>query len=69
MIKHCQGVTKIGRLRWLGHLVRMQELDHCRKLTVLKTEGTRRVGKRKMRWRESVEGDLKKMGVTNWRGQ
>ena len=33
-------MIKIGRLRWLGHLVRMQELDPCRKLTVLKPEGT-----------------------------
>jgi len=45
----------------------MQELDPCRKLTVLTAEGTRRVGKRKLRWLESVEGDLKKMGVRNWR--
>jgi hypothetical protein len=27
-------VIKIGRLRWLGHLFRMQELDPCRKLTL-----------------------------------
>jgi hypothetical protein len=37
-------VIKIGRLRWLGQLFRMQELDHCSKLTVLKPEGTRCVG-------------------------
>ena len=43
-------VIKIGRLSWLEHLFRMQELDPCRKLTVLKPEGTRRVGK--------LEGDL-----------
>jgi hypothetical protein len=48
-------VTKIGRLRCLGHLVRMQELDPCRKLTVLKPEGTQHVGKPKLRWQESVE--------------
>ena len=40
----------------------MQELDHCRKLTVLKTNGTRRVGKRKLSWLESAEEDVK-----NWR--
>ena len=40
---------------WLGQLFRMQELDACRKLTVLNTEGTRRAGKRKLRWLESVE--------------
>ena len=28
-------VMTIGRLRWLGHLFRMQELDLCRKLTLL----------------------------------
>jgi len=44
---------KIGRLRWMGHVFRMQELDGCRKLTVLKTD-TRRVGKPKFRWLETV---------------
>ena len=58
-------VTKIRRLKWLGHLFRMQELDPCRKLTVLKTEGTRHVGKPKVRCFELVEGDMKKMGVRN----
>ena len=43
-------VVKIGGLRWLGQLFRMQELDPCRKLTLLKPEGTRRVGKPKLMW-------------------
>jgi hypothetical protein len=37
----------------------MQELDPCRKLTLLKPEGTRHVGKPKMRWLESAEEDIK----------
>jgi hypothetical protein len=45
----------------------MQKLDPCRKLTFLKTEGTRRVGKPKLKWLESAEEQLKKMGVRNWR--
>jgi hypothetical protein len=60
-------VIKIGRLRWLGHFFRMQELDPCRKLTLYKPEGTRRVGKLRTRWLESVETDLRKMGIKNWR--
>jgi hypothetical protein len=60
-------VIKIGRLRWLGHLFRMQELDPCRKLTLYKPEGSWCVGKPRVRWLESVETDLKKMGVSNWR--
>jgi hypothetical protein len=59
-------VIKIGRLRWLRHLFRRQELDPCRKLSVLKLEGNRHVGKPEMRWLESIEEDLKKMGVRNW---
>jgi hypothetical protein len=59
-------VIKIGRLKWLGRLLRMQELDSCRKLTVLKPEGTRRVGKPKLKWLESVAGELKDF-LSNWR--
>jgi hypothetical protein len=60
-------VIKIGRLRWLGHLFRMQQLGPGRELTLHKPEGTRRVGKPRARWLESVETDLRKMGVKNWR--
>jgi hypothetical protein len=60
-------VIKIGKLRWLGHLFRMQELELCRNLTLYKPDGTRRVGKPRARWLESVETDLKKMDVKNWR--
>ena len=53
-------MIKTGRLKWLGQLLRMQEMDPGRMLTVLKPEGTRRVGKLKLKWRlESVEGELK----------
>jgi hypothetical protein len=58
-------VTKTGRLRWLRLLFRRQELDPCRKLSVLKPEGNRRLGKPEVSWLESVERDLKKMGVRN----
>ena len=56
-------VIKIGTLRWLRHVFKMQELGPCRKLTILKPESTRPVGKPKLRWFGSVEEDLKKMGV------
>jgi hypothetical protein len=41
-------VIKLRRLMWLGLLCRMQELDSCRKLTVLKPEGSQHVGKPKL---------------------
>jgi len=61
-------VIKIGKTEmWLGHLCRMQELDPCRKLTRLKPEDTRRVGRPELKWLESVEEDLEKMGVGRWK--
>ena len=62
-------VVKIGRMRWLGQLFGMQELDPCRKFTVLKPDGTRRVGKRRLMWLGSVEEDVKNIGVRNWRSE
>jgi hypothetical protein len=59
--------AKIGRLSWLEHIFRIQELDPCRRLTALKPEGSRPVGKPELNWLESVEEDVKKMGVRNWR--
>ena len=47
-------MVKIGRMRWMGQLVRMQELNPCRKLALLEPGGTRSVGKPKLRWFESV---------------
>jgi hypothetical protein len=60
-------VDKVGRLRWLGQLFRMQKQNPCRKLTLHKPEGTRHVGRHAVRWLDSAEKVLKKMDVTNWR--
>jgi hypothetical protein len=42
-------MVKIGRWRWLGLFSRMQEMERCRKRTLLKPEGTRRAGKHHLR--------------------
>jgi len=60
-------VLKIERMRWLGHLSRMQELHLCRRLILLKPEGTSHVRKPNLRVLESVERDLKNMGMKSWR--
>jgi hypothetical protein len=66
-VNYTTNVIKIGRFKWLGHLFRMQELDPCRKRTVRKAKGSRRVGRPKLRWLESGEEDVKKMDMRNWR--
>ena len=60
-------VIKIGILWWLEQLFRMQELEPCMKLILLKPEGTRSVGKPKVSWLVSADEDLKNMGIGNWR--
>jgi len=45
----------------------MQEPYPCRQFTVLKAEGTGLVEKHKLKLLETIEEDLKKMGVRNWR--
>jgi hypothetical protein len=60
-------VIKIGRFKWLEHLFRIQEVDPCRKLSLLKLEGTQLIKKLKLLWLESVEEDVKNMGVRNLR--
>jgi hypothetical protein len=47
-MNHIVKLIKIRRLRWLGHLLRMQELDPCRKLALLTPEVTKCVGKPKL---------------------
>ena len=59
-------VVKIEKLVWLRHLFGIQAQDPCRKLTILKPEDTRRVGKPKLMRRELVE-DPKNRVMRNWR--
>jgi hypothetical protein len=60
-------VKKAGWLRWLGKLFRMQGQNPCRKSSLHKEEGTRRVGRLAVRWLDPVQEDLKTTGITNWR--
>lgn len=60
-------VTKVRRLRWLGHLYRTQEQNPCSKLALRKPEGTRRVDRPAYGWLDAVEEDLKTKGVRNWK--
>ena len=41
---------KITRLRWAGHIVRTQDNMPCKKITLDKPEGKRRVGRPNLRW-------------------
>jgi hypothetical protein len=58
---------KITRLRWAGHIVRMQDNLPCKKITLGKPEGRRRVGRPNLRWMDGVMRDAERLGVRNWK--
>jgi hypothetical protein len=52
-------------LRWAGHIVRMQDNLPCKKITLDKPEGRRRVGWPNLRWMDGVIRDAERLG--NWK--
>jgi hypothetical protein len=58
---------RITRLRWAGHIVRKQDNLPCKKITLDKPEGRRRVGRPNLRWMDGVTKDAERLGVRNWR--
>ena len=59
---------KCQRIRWLGHIERMQDTAIPKKDVVYgKLYVTRRKGRPKMRWLDDVYTDLRKMGINEWR--
>jgi hypothetical protein len=58
---------RISRLRWAGHIVRMEDNLPCKKITLDKREVRRRVGRPNLRWTDGVMRDAERLGVRNWR--
>jgi hypothetical protein len=56
-------MIKIVRLKWLGHIARMEDNAPCKKTTFCQPEG-----RPKLRWLDSVLKDIKILTVTaQWR--
>ena len=58
---------KAQRIKWLGHVQRMDQARPTRKLLDWKPMGTRPVGRPRQRWQECVMEDLKKLKIKNWK--
>jgi len=58
---------KAQRIKWLGHVQRMDQARPTRKLLDWKPMGIRPVGRPRQRWQEDVVEDLKKVKVRNWK--
>jgi hypothetical protein len=57
---------KAQRIKWVGHIQRMNQERPTGKLLDWKPMGTRTVGKLRHRWQDVME-DLKKLKVKNWK--
>jgi hypothetical protein len=58
---------KCQRIRWLGHIERIQDTAIPPKKMYGKLYATRRRRRPKMRWLDDVSTDLRKMGINEWR--
>jgi hypothetical protein len=56
---------KAQRIKWMGHIQRMDQSRPTRKLLNWKLLGTKPVGRPRQRWQEYVMEDLKKLKFKN----
>ena len=58
---------KAQRIKWLGHIQRMDQARPTRKLLDWKPIRTRTLGRPRQRWQEDFMEDLKNLKVKNWK--
>ena len=58
--------VKLRRLRWAGHVRRMEECETPKRILEYKMDGKRRVGRPRLRWEDCIVKNIKKLGVKEW---
>jgi hypothetical protein len=58
---------KVGRLKWAGHVVRMDQRRPAKRILNAKLECIRRRGRPKLRWEDGVDKDVKTLEERNWK--
>jgi hypothetical protein len=59
---------KSRRMRWAGHVARMEKEREVYKVLVGKPEGKRPLGRPRRRWEDGIRMDLKETGWGVWSG-
>ena len=59
---------KSKRLRWAGHVARMEQFRNAYRVLVGKPEGRRPLGRPRRRWEDNIKMDLREVGCDprNW---
>ena len=57
-------MIKSRRLRWAGHVARMEEGRSAFKILTGKPKGKRHLGKPRRRWEDNIRMDLKEIGIS-----
>jgi hypothetical protein len=55
-------IMKLRRMRWAGHVARMDEKQNVYRLLVGKPEGRRPLGRPRSRWMDNIRMDLVEVG-------
>lgn len=63
IIKH----VKAQRLRWLGHVSRMPEHRHSRRVLEEGEGGKKKRGRPKKKWLDAAIADIRVLGITDWK--
>jgi hypothetical protein len=58
-------IIKSGRMRWAGHVARMEEKRSAYRLVVAKPKGYRSLGRPRCRWVDNIKMDFGEIG---WHG-
>ena len=60
---------KAQRIRWIGHIERMEDSRTAKRMYKARMERRRRPGRPRNRWTDEVEKDLRTMNIRPWRTQ
>jgi hypothetical protein len=61
-------MTKLGRMKWEGHVARMKEKRNTYRLFVGKPEGNRPLGRLSCRWVDNIKMDRMRYCALEWSG-